>query len=185
MWQWSFFEENNKEDEKLVNKILSKYPQIAPYFAFINGFREAISNRDKEELRNLILYEKKREDPITKGFKVKSEARQWVRKMESLKDKNIKLYKWSMSFAEYYEEYVYNVKKQSVRESTFENYKQSIKFIKKYASNIKIKYLCYDNIQYLIDQYVSVNTSSINCSGFINNITFRNGLKDELFLNIF
>lgn len=68
LWQWSFFEENNKEDEKLVNKILSKYPQIAPYFAFINGFREAISNRDKEELRNLILYEKKREDPITKGF---------------------------------------------------------------------------------------------------------------------
>ncbi|WP_077706697.1 transposase [Virgibacillus dokdonensis] len=44
---------------------------MGPYFAFINGFREAISNQDKEELRQLILYEKKRNDPITKGFVTK------------------------------------------------------------------------------------------------------------------
>lgn len=71
LWQWSFFKDNNKDDKKLVNKILRDYPQMGPYFAFINGFREAISNQDKEELQQLILYEKKRNDSITKGFVTK------------------------------------------------------------------------------------------------------------------
>ncbi|MDQ0177308.1 transposase [Bacillus chungangensis] len=66
LWQWTF--SSTEKDRALVNHVLKKYPALRPYFAFIQGFREAISNRDKEHLRELILYEKSREDPLTKTF---------------------------------------------------------------------------------------------------------------------
>lgn len=68
LWRWSFSKENDNKDVVIVNDILKRYPKMGSYFAFINGFRTAISNRDKEELRDLILYEKGRNDSITKSF---------------------------------------------------------------------------------------------------------------------
>lgn len=66
LWQWTY---SKKEEEKaLVQTILKRYPALRPYFDFIQGFRKALANRDKERLRELVLLEKSREDPLTKSF---------------------------------------------------------------------------------------------------------------------
>src|SRR5699024_5502289 len=98
-------------------------------------------------------YKNGQNNRITRTFYNKTEAQKWVNKMEGLKDKNIQLYNWSKSFAEYYESYIYDIKKREVSKSTFINYLGTLKFVKEHASHIKIKHLCYDNMQRLIDTY--------------------------------
>ena len=65
LWQ------NDLEDEKkrkIMNEILTKYPKLRPFYAFITSFRQALKDRDMPEFRELILYEKDRQDPLTTHF---------------------------------------------------------------------------------------------------------------------
>ena len=48
-----------------MNEILTKYPKLRPFYAFITSFRQALKDRDMPEFRELILYEKDRQDPLT------------------------------------------------------------------------------------------------------------------------
>ncbi|MGG4179447.1 transposase [Virgibacillus pantothenticus] len=66
LWQWRY--STKEKDKAFVDIILKRYPELRPYFAFIQGFREAVSNRDKEQLREIVLFEKSRGDPLTKAF---------------------------------------------------------------------------------------------------------------------
>ncbi|WP_089832088.1 transposase [Halolactibacillus halophilus] len=65
LWQ------NDLEDEKkrkIMNEILTKYPKLRPFYAFITSFRQALKDRDMPEFRELILYEKDRQDLLTTHF---------------------------------------------------------------------------------------------------------------------
>src|SRR5699024_8268615 len=65
LWQ------NNLSDERerdIINRVLKQYPTIQPVYAFIASFRDTIARRDQTGFVKLILYEKKRENPLTKHF---------------------------------------------------------------------------------------------------------------------
>lgn len=65
LWQ------NNLSDERerdIINRVLKQYPTIQPVYAFIASFRDTIARRDQTGFVKLILYEQKREDPLTKHF---------------------------------------------------------------------------------------------------------------------
>lgn len=128
-----------------------------------------ITKRSKSYQAQISCYKNGKQNRITKTFQIKSDAKQWVRKMESFKDDNIKLYKWKMSFAEYYEDYIYNVKRHTVRDSTFQNYRQALKFIKIYAPNLEVRHLCYETVQNLIDRY-SENRAKRTSKDFVDKI---------------
>lgn len=113
----------------------------------------SIIKRNNSYQAQVSAYKNGKNNRITRTFRYKTDAQKWVNKMESLKDKNIQLYNWSKSFAEYYESFIYDIKKREVSESTFQNYLGTLKFVKENASHIKIKHVCYDNIQRLIDKY--------------------------------
>jgi|SRR5699024_1015788 len=128
-----------------------------------------IIKRKKSYQAQVSSYKNGKQNRITATFLIKAEAKQWIRKMESLKDKNIKTFKWSMTFTEYYEDYIYNVKKHFVRESTFENYKQALKFIKAYAPNLEVRHLCYENVQTLVNNYAE-NRAKRTAKDFLDKI---------------
>lgn len=56
------------KERMTLNEMLQRFPKLQPFFAFLQGFREVISNLDGEGLRELVLYEKARQDPLTKKF---------------------------------------------------------------------------------------------------------------------
>lgn len=57
-----------KEKRMVINEILERYPVLGPFYAFLDSFRTTISSRDAEGFRSLIIFEKQREDPLTKTF---------------------------------------------------------------------------------------------------------------------
>jgi len=128
-----------------------------------------ITKRRKSYQAQISCYKNGKQNRITKTFPIKSDTKQWVRKMESFKDDNIKLYKWKMSFAEYYKDYIYNIKRHTVRDSTFQNYRQALKFIKIYAPNLEVRHLCYESVQNLIDRY-SENRAKRTSKDFVDKI---------------
>src|SRR5699024_9476427 len=109
--------------------------------------------RNKSYQAQVSAYKNGKNNRITRTFQYKTDAQKWVNKMEGLKDKNIQLYNWSKSFAEYYENFLYDRKKRDVSESTFKNYLGTLNFVKVHASHIQIKHLCFDNVQRLIDKF--------------------------------
>jgi len=129
-----------------------------------------IIKRKKSYQAQVSAYRNGQNNRITRTFYNKTEAQKWVNKMESLKDKNIQLYNWSKSFAEYYENFLYDRKRKEVSESTFKNYLGTLKFVKEHASHIQIKHLCFDNVQRLIDKF-SKNRAKSTSKDFKNKIS--------------
>lgn len=130
----------------------------------------SIIKRNKSYQAQVSAYRNGQNNRITRTFHNKTDAKKWVNKMEGLKDKNIQLYNWSKSFAEYYEEFLYDRKKNDVGESTFKNYIGTLNFVKKNASHFQIKHVCYDNIQRLIDKF-SENRAKSTSKDFKNKIS--------------
>ena len=130
----------------------------------------SIIKRKKSYQAQISAYKNGKNNRITRTFRYKTDAKKWITKMEGLKDKNIQLYNWSKSFAEYYESYIYDIKKREVNESTFKNYLGTLKFVKEHTSHIKIKHVCYDNIQRLIDMY-SESRAKSTAKDFKNKIS--------------
>src|SRR5690625_724588 len=130
----------------------------------------SIIKRNKAYQAQVSAYKNGKNNRITKTFRYKTDAQKWVNKMEGLKDKNIQLYNWSKSFAEYYENFIYDIKKKEVSESTFKNYLGTLNFVKEHASHIQIKHLCFDNVQRLIDKF-SKNRAKSTSKDFKNKIS--------------
>ncbi|PRO65847.1 transposase [Alkalicoccus urumqiensis] len=65
LWQNPLAE---KEKRNAINDILQQYPVLGPFYAFLTSFRACVTDRDAEGFRSLILFEKNREDPLTKAF---------------------------------------------------------------------------------------------------------------------
>jgi len=130
----------------------------------------SIIKRNNSYQAQISAYKNGKNNRITRTFHHKTDAQKWVNKMEGLKDKNIQLYNWSKSFADYYASYIYDIKKRDVNESTFKNYLGTLKFVKEHASHIKIKHICYDNIQRLIDKY-SESRAKSTAKDFKNKIS--------------
>src|SRR5699024_2056681 len=73
--------------------------------------------------------------------------------MEILKGNGTQMSHWTTPFPEFYSNWVYLVKKNDVRESTFKSYLYSIKVIQKLFSNIQLRNLNDVIVQRKLDEY--------------------------------
>ena len=65
LWQNNLSDEGDRD---IINRVLKQYPTIQPIYAFIASFRETIAQKDQTGFVELIRYEQRRQDPLTKHF---------------------------------------------------------------------------------------------------------------------
>lgn len=112
-----------------------------------------IIKRGKSYQVQISAYKHGIQNRLTKTFKTKAEAKHWEREMEIMKGNGTRMTHWTTPFAEFYSDWVYLVKKNDVRESTFQNYLYSIKVIQKLFSNIQLRHLNDVIVQRKLDEY--------------------------------
>lgn len=112
-----------------------------------------INNRGSSYQAQISNYRNGIQNRISASFKSKEQAERWVRYMEMLKGNNKKLNYWNTLFVQFYSDWVNNVKKKEVRESTFRNYEYSINIVKKLFNDIKLSKLDDEVVQAILDQY--------------------------------
>lgn len=88
-----------------------------------------------------------------KTFKTKGEAKRWALENELVKAKGIDLAEQTTTFAEFYEHWLYTVKRGDIRETTFQNYEKVLSFVKSSFKNIQLKDLNDIIVQKIIDKY--------------------------------
>ncbi|BDE10885.1 site-specific integrase [Lactococcus cremoris] len=105
------------------------------YRAEISNYKHGVNNR------------------ITKTFKTKAEAKRWAMKQEITKGDGIDLARRQDTFASFFENWVYIVKKNDVRPATFLNYTRTIPIVKNLFKDIKLNELNDLVVQMKIDEY--------------------------------
>lgn len=99
-------------------------------------------------------------DRETATFKTKAEAKHWEREMELMKGNGTQLAYRTTPFAKFYSDWVYFVKKDDVRETTFQNYERSIKVIRKLFNDVQLRNLNDIIVQRKIDEYAESRAKS-------------------------
>lgn len=89
----------------------------------------------------------------TATFKTKAEAKHWERKMEIMKGNGTQIAHRMTPFPKFYSDWVYFVKKDEVRETTFQNYERSIKTIRQLFHGIQLRNLNDIIVQSKLDEY--------------------------------
>ena len=90
---------------------------------------------------------------ITKSFDNKEDAKKWALENELAKNIGIDLSKRNQTFSKYFENWVKSVKKNDVRETTYQNYLHVIPIVKKLFGDTKISALDDLLVQSKIDEY--------------------------------
>ena len=105
------------------------------YRAEISNYKHGVNNR------------------ITKTFPTKAEAKRWAMQHEIAKGDGVDLARRQDTFSNYFENWVYIVKKNDVRPATFLNYTRTIPIVKNLFKNIKLSELNDLVVQAKIDEY--------------------------------
>src|SRR5690625_4768030 len=82
----------------------------------------SIIQRGNSYRAQVSLYQNGKHQKLTKTFPTKKEAELWALEMELLKGQGKELAHRTTTFAEFFENWIYLVKKNDVRETTFQNY---------------------------------------------------------------
>lgn len=90
---------------------------------------------------------------ITKTFPTKTEAKRWAMQNEIAKGDGIDLARRQDTFAEFFENWVYIVKKNDVRPATFLNYTRTIPIVKHLFKDVQLRDLNDIVVQSKIDEY--------------------------------
>lgn len=107
-----------------------------------NSYRAEISNYKHG-------YNKK----LSKTFPTRAEATRWALQQELTKANGIDLAQRETPFAEFFERFVYLVKKNDVRPATFVNYQRVIPIVKHLFNDISLSRLNDSVVQMKIDEY--------------------------------
>ncbi|MGF2925474.1 tyrosine-type recombinase/integrase [Lactococcus garvieae] len=107
-----------------------------------NSYRVTVSN-----------YKHGNQHKLTKSFKTKDEAKRWALQTEISKGTGSNLSHRQDTFINFFENWVYIVKKNDVRPATFNNYVRTISIIKSLFADIKISELNDLVVQSKIDKY--------------------------------
>lgn len=114
-----------------------------------------IIKRGKSYQVQISMYKNGINRRITQTFKTKAEAIYWEREMELMKGNGTQLAYLTTPFPKFYKEWIYFVKKNAVRESTYQNYKQTINTIDELFNNIQMRNINDIVVQRKIDEYAS------------------------------
>jgi len=99
----------------------------------------SIIKRGNSYRAQVSLYQKGKHKKLTKTFKTKREAEIWALEMELLKGQGKELAYRNTTFAEYFENWIYLVKRNDVREATFQNYLRTLTVVKDLFKDIQLK----------------------------------------------
>ncbi|WP_086348640.1 site-specific integrase [Candidatus Enterococcus clewellii] len=113
----------------------------------------SIEKRGKSYRATVSLYKNGKYTRITKTDEDKSIVEQWALEKELEKGKGHDLAKRSTPFAVFFKNWVYLVKKNDVREATFQNYTRTITIVERLFKDIPLKNLDDIVVQSKIDEY--------------------------------
>lgn len=117
-----------------------------------------ISKRGSSYLAQVSIYKNGKNNRLTKTFKRKSDAKRWVLENELSKANGKDLANTLTPFAEFFENWIYLVKRNDVKETTFQNYVQTSRIIKDLFGNIQLKDLNDIVVQRKIDEYAETHS---------------------------
>lgn len=117
-----------------------------------------IAKRGSSYLAQVSVYKNGKNNRLTKTFKRKSDAKRWVLENELAKANGKNLANTLTPFAEFFENWIYLVKRNDVKETTFQNYVQTAGIIKNLFGNIQLKDLNDIVVQRKIDEYAETHS---------------------------
>src|SRR5699024_9942120 len=99
----------------------------------------SIVKRKNSYRAQISLYKSGIHNKLTKTFPTKREATLWALEMEIAKGEGKELANRTTSFADFFENWIYIVKKNDVKETTFQNYVRTLGVIRNLFKNIQLK----------------------------------------------
>lgn len=118
----------------------------------------SIVKRGRSYRVQVSLYQHGKHQKLTKTFPTKREAELWALEMELLKVQGKELAHRTTTFAEYFENWIYLVKRNDVREATFQNYLRTLTVVKDLFKDIQLKDLNDIVVQKKIDEYAETRS---------------------------
>lgn len=118
----------------------------------------SIQKRGKSWRASVSLYKHGKYDRITKSFPTKKEAKLWTLQTELAKGNGKQLAQRTTSFADFFENWLYVVKRKDIRETTFQNYEKTLAVIRKLFKYITLEELNDILVQKKIDEYAETHS---------------------------
>src|SRR5690625_4063405 len=119
---------------------------------------DSIIKRGHSYRAQVSLYQNGKHQKLTKTFPTKRKAELWALEMELLKGQGKELAYRTTTFAEFFENWIYLVKKNDVREATFQNYICTLAVVKDLFQDIQLKDLNDIVVQKKIDEYAETRS---------------------------
>ncbi|NMA74975.1 MAG: site-specific integrase, partial [Bacteroidales bacterium] len=118
----------------------------------------SIVKRGKSYRAQVSLYKHGQHRKLTQTFKTKKEAKLWALEMELAKGEGKELAYRTTSFADFFENWIYLVKVNDVKETTFQNYVRTLGVIRNLFGDIQLKDLNDIVVQKKIDEYAKTHS---------------------------
>lgn len=106
----------------------------------------------------ISLYKNGQQKKLTKTFTSKNEAKRWALENELEKGNGKQLAERTTTFADYFENWIYIIKKNDVKETTFQNYQHASSVIRELFKDIQLKNLNDIIVQKKIDYYAETHS---------------------------
>src|SRR5690625_4307220 len=118
----------------------------------------SIVKRGKSYRAQVSLYKHGQHKKLSQTFTTKKEARLWALEMELAKGEGKELAYRTTSFADFFENWIYLVKVNDVKETTFQNYVRTLGVIRNLFGDIQLKDLNDIVVQKKIDEYAKTHS---------------------------
>ncbi|TCT21143.1 integrase-like protein [Melghiribacillus thermohalophilus] len=118
----------------------------------------SIVKRGKSYRAQISLYKYGEHKKLTKTFPTKKEAKLWALEMELAKGEGKELAHRTTTFADFFENWIYLVKVNDVKETTFQNYVRTLGVIRNLFQDIQLKDLNDIVVQKKIDEYAKTHS---------------------------
>lgn len=118
----------------------------------------SIVKRGKSYRAQVSLYKHGQHRKLTQTFKTKKEAKLWALEMELAKGEGKELAYRTTSFADFFENWIYLVKVNDVKETTFQNYVRTLGVLRNLFGDIQLKDLNDIVVQKKIDEYAKTHS---------------------------
>ena len=118
---------------------------------------DIIVKRGQSYWTQVSLYKYGEHKKLTKTFTTKKEAKLWALEMELAKGEGKELAQRTTTFADFFENWIYLIKINDVRETTFQNYVCDLGVIRNILQDIRLKDLNDIVVQKKIDEYAKTH----------------------------
>lgn len=118
----------------------------------------SIVKRGKSYRAQVSLYKHGQHKKLSKTFATKKEARLWALEIELAKGEGKELAHRTTTFADFFESWIYLVKINDVKETTFQNYVRTLGVIRSLFQDIQLKDLNDIVVQKKIDEYAETHS---------------------------